>query len=64
MLASWYGCQGPAGEVLQVGNLPDPQPGPGEVRVRIHLSGVNPGHQEAPRMARLIHVVPAHHPAQ
>ena len=43
MLAAWYDCQGPAGEVLQVGDLPDPQPGPGEVRVRVHLSGVNPG---------------------
>ena len=43
MMAAWYDRQGPAGEVLQVGDLPDPQPGPGEVRVRVHLSGVNPG---------------------
>ena len=43
MLASWYDRQGPPGEVLQVGELPDPAPGPGEVRVRLTLSGVNPG---------------------
>lgn len=43
MLAAWYDQQGPAAEVLQVGVLPDPQPGPGEVRVRLSVSGVNPG---------------------
>jgi NADPH2:quinone reductase len=43
MLAAWYDRAGPASEVLQVGELPDPQPGHGEVRVRVHLSGVNPG---------------------
>lgn len=43
MLASWYDSQGPAAEVLQVGELPDPQPNPGEVRVRVHVSGANPG---------------------
>jgi NADPH2:quinone reductase len=41
--AVWYERQGTAGEVLQVGELPDPEPGPGEVRVRVRLSGVNPG---------------------
>lgn len=43
MLASWYDRQGPATEVLQLGELPDPQPGPNEVRVRVVVSGVNPG---------------------
>jgi NADPH2:quinone reductase len=43
MRAAWYERQGPAGEVLQVGDLPDPKPGPGEVRVRVRFSGVNPG---------------------
>ncbi|HEX3199902.1 MAG TPA: NADPH:quinone reductase [Propionibacteriaceae bacterium] len=43
MRAVWYERQGPASEVLQVGELPDPRPGPGEVRVRVSLSGVNPG---------------------
>jgi len=41
--AVWYERQGAAGEVLQVGELPDSVPGPGEVRVRVTFSGVNPG---------------------
>jgi NADPH:quinone reductase len=41
--AVWYDRQGPASEVLQVGELPDREPGPGEVRVRVRVSGVNPG---------------------
>lgn len=43
MLAAWYDEQGPAAQVLQVGELPDPQPGPGEVRVRLSVSGISPG---------------------
>jgi NADPH2:quinone reductase len=43
MFASWYDRQGAATEVLRVGELPDPEPGPGEVRVEVRLSGVNPG---------------------
>jgi NADPH2:quinone reductase len=43
MLAVWYDAQGPANEVLQIGELPAPEPGPGEVRVRLRYSGVNPG---------------------
>jgi NADPH:quinone reductase len=42
MRAAWYERTGPAHEVLQVGEMPDPEPGPGEIRVRIHASGVNP----------------------
>jgi NADPH2:quinone reductase len=41
--AAWYDRQGPAREVLEVGDLPDPEPAAGEVRVRVRLSGVNPG---------------------
>jgi NADPH:quinone reductase len=41
--AVWYERQGPAAEVLQVGELVDPRPGPQEVRVRLTRSGVNPG---------------------
>ena len=43
MRAVWYDRQGPAEDVLNFGELPDPLPGPGEVRVRIRFSGVNPG---------------------
>ncbi|HEU4427035.1 MAG TPA: NADPH:quinone reductase [Pilimelia sp.] len=43
MLAAWYEQQGPADQVLQVGELPAVEPGPGEVRVRLTRSGVNPG---------------------
>lgn len=43
MLAAWYDRQGPAAEVLHVGEVPDPRPGPGELRVRLSVSGVNPG---------------------
>jgi NADPH:quinone reductase len=43
MHAVWYDRQGPAAEVLVVGELPDPEPGPAEVRVRLRFSGVNPG---------------------
>ena len=43
MLAAWYDRQGPASEVLQLGELKAPQPAPGEVRVRITRSGINPG---------------------
>ena len=43
MRAAWYEKQGPAREVLTVGVMPDPIPGPGEVRIRIAASGVNFG---------------------
>lgn len=42
MRAAFYTEQGPARAVLQVGEQPDPIPGPGEVRVRLRASGVNP----------------------
>lgn len=43
MRAAWYEKQGPAREVLTVGEMPDPHPGAGEMRIRIAASGVNPG---------------------
>jgi NADPH:quinone reductase len=43
MIAAWYDRQGPAAEVLTVGELPAAEPGQGEVRVRLRLSGINPG---------------------
>ena len=42
MRAAWYEQFGPAADVLTVGELEDPQPGPGEVLVRMHTSAVNP----------------------
>ncbi len=42
MKAVWYERNGPAREVLQFGDMPDPEPGPGEVRVCVRASGVNP----------------------
>jgi NADPH:quinone reductase-like Zn-dependent oxidoreductase len=42
MRAVWYERQGPAKAVLQCGEMPRPQPGPGEVRVRVVASGINP----------------------
>ena len=43
MRAAWYEKQGPAREVLVVGEMPDPRPEAGEVRIRIAASGINPG---------------------
>jgi NADPH:quinone reductase len=43
MRAAWYERQGTARDVLQVGVIADPSPGPGEVRIRIAASGINPG---------------------
>jgi NADPH:quinone reductase len=42
MKAAWYERNGAAREVLQVGALPNPAPSPGEVLVRVHVSGANP----------------------
>jgi len=42
MKAAFYTRTGAAREVLQLGDLPEPTPGPGEVKVRLHWSGVNP----------------------
>lgn len=42
MRAARYQSFGPANEVLQVGDIDTPEPGPGEVLVRLHTSGVNP----------------------
>lgn len=42
MQAAFYERQGPADQVFQVGEQPTPLPCPGEVRVRLRTSGVNP----------------------
>ena len=41
MKAAWYEKQGPAREVLVVGEMPEPVPAAGEVRLRIEASGIN-----------------------
>ena len=47
MRAAWYEKNGPAAEVMKYGELPDPEPGPGEVRVRLYASAVNPSDVKA-----------------
>ena len=42
MRAAYYTHYGAARDVITVGELPDPSPGAGEVRVRIRYSGINP----------------------
>jgi len=42
MGAVWYERNGPARDVLKFGELPVAPVGPGEVRVRLHASSVNP----------------------
>ena len=42
MKAARYDRYGPAREVLRVEDVERPEPGPGEVRVRVEFSGVNP----------------------
>src|SRR5450432_2796558 len=42
MRAVWYERTGAASEVLTYGEMPTPVAGPGEVRVRLEASGVNP----------------------
>lgn len=43
MRAAWYEQGGPAREVLTVGEIDAPRPSPGEVKVRLAISGINPG---------------------
>lgn len=42
MKAATHEGHGPAAEVLRVAEIERPEPGPGQVRVRMRLSGVNP----------------------
>lgn len=43
MRAAWYERRGSARETLIVGEMPDPEPGPGEVRIAVTVSGLSPG---------------------
>ena len=42
MKAAWYESKGAARDVLRIGERPVPEPAEGEVRVRVHVSAVNP----------------------
>jgi NADPH2:quinone reductase len=42
MRAAFYEKNGPARDVLAIGEIETPRPGPGEVRVKLMTSGVNP----------------------
>ena len=42
MKAVWYERTGAAPDVLNFGEMPTPEAGPGEVRIRLEASGVNP----------------------
>lgn len=54
MRAVFYEANGPARDVLRIGDVQTPSPGVGEVRVRLYASGVNPsdvksrGHRKSP----------------
>ena len=47
MRAAYYEQNGAARDVLKVGEVETPQPGPGEVRVKLATSGVNPSDVKA-----------------
>lgn len=42
MKAAYYEVNGAAEDVIRVGDVDTPEPGPGEVRIRLATSGVNP----------------------
>ncbi|MCQ8241657.1 NADPH:quinone reductase [Rhizosaccharibacter radicis] len=47
MKAAFYRETGRARNVIEIGELPDPEAGPGEVRVRVAFSGINPSDVKA-----------------
>ncbi len=51
MKAAWYTKNGPAADTLILGELDKPEPGPGQVRVQLKTSGVNPSDVKS-RIAR------------
>ena len=52
MHASWYERKRPAADMLVVGELPTPEPGPGEVHVHLRTSRINPGDTKMRTRAR------------
>ena len=53
MRAAYYERTGPADQVLLLGELREPVPGPGEVRIRLHWSGCNRHRGYATELGRL-----------
>jgi NADPH2:quinone reductase len=47
MRAAYYEQNGPANAVLKLGEVETPRPGPGEVRIKLATSGVNPSDVKA-----------------
>ena len=47
MRAVFYERNGPARDVLKLGEFDTPRPGPGEVRIKLATSGVNPSDVKA-----------------
>ena len=60
MRAATFSTTGPAREVLHLRDVPTPEPGPGEVRVHVAASGVNPS--DVKRRNALPHGSPAEFP--
>jgi NADPH2:quinone reductase len=54
MRAAFYEAMGPARDVLRVGYVETPEPGPGEVRVRVGASGVNPSDVKSRGLRKLM----------
>ena len=54
MRAAFYEAMGPARDVLRVGDVETPEPGPGEVRVRVGASGVNPSDVKSRGLRKLM----------
>jgi NADPH2:quinone reductase len=54
MRAAYYEQNGAAREVLRVGDIPTPKAGPGEVRVKLVTSGVNPSDVKSRQGSRKI----------
>jgi len=65
MRAIWYERQGAASHVLTYGELLEPEPARGEVRIRVRASGINPGDLKKRQDAFGIGMpYPPRHPAQ
>jgi NADPH2:quinone reductase len=63
MRAATFSRPGPAQDVIEIIEVAMPEPGPGQVRVRVHASGVNPTDVKSrtylfPRVAHMVPVIP------